>query len=56
MDIEGQGPHVVVHVNGWQASETNDASLVQEGPFALQIHGGQDVDVLFKDIKIEELP
>jgi hypothetical protein len=27
-----------------------------EGPFALQIHGGQDVDVMFKDIKIEELP
>ena len=56
MDIEAHDTHVVVHVNGWQASETNDAGLVQEGPFGLQIHGGQDVDVLFKDIKIEELP
>ena len=27
-----------------------------EGPFALQMHGGQDVNVLFKDIKPEELP
>lgn len=55
MTVEGHGPNVVVHVNGWKAAEINDPNVQQEGHFALQIHGGQDVDVLFKDIKIEEL-
>ena len=56
MTVEGRGPHVVVHVNGVKASEINDPSIRMEGPFALQIHGGQDVHVMFKDIQIEELP
>jgi len=54
MTVEGHGPHVVVHINGQKAGEINDPKIRMEGPFALQIHGGQDVDVLFKDIKIEE--
>ena len=56
MTVEGHGPHVVVHVNGIKASEINDPTIRMEGPFALQIHGGQDVHVMFKDIKLEELP
>ena len=55
MTVEGHGPHVVVHVNGVKASEINDQSIRMEGPFALQIHGGQDVHVMFKDIKVEEI-
>jgi hypothetical protein len=54
MTVEGHGPHVVVHINGQKAGEINDRTIRMEGPFALQIHGGQDVDVMFKDIKIEE--
>ncbi|HEV2292615.1 MAG TPA: DUF1080 domain-containing protein [Tepidisphaeraceae bacterium] len=56
MTVEAHGPHVVVHVNGVKASEINDPSIRMEGPFALQIHGGQDVHVMFKDIHIQELP
>jgi hypothetical protein len=55
MTVEGHGPHVVVHINGQKAGEINDPTIRMEGPFALQIHGGQDVDVMFKDIKIEDL-
>ncbi len=55
MTVEGHGPHVVVHINGQKAGEVNDPSIRMKGPFALQIHGGQDVHVMFKDIKIDEL-
>jgi hypothetical protein len=55
MTVEAHGPHVVVTVNGTKVSEINDSGVRMEGPFALQIHGGQDVHVMFKDIKIEDL-
>jgi len=54
MTVEGHGPHVVVHINGQKAGEINDPTIRTEGPFALQIHGGQDVHVMFKDIVLEE--
>jgi hypothetical protein len=56
MTVEAHGPHVVVTVNGAKAAEINDPNVRMEGPCALQIHGGQDVHVMFKDIQIEELP
>ncbi len=56
MKVEASGPHVVVMVNDWKAAEINDPNVIMEGPCALQIHGGQDVHVLFKDIHIEPLP
>jgi hypothetical protein len=56
MTVEAHGPHVVVSVNGTKVSEINDSTVRMEGPFALQIHGGQDVHVMFKDIEIEALP
>ncbi len=56
MTVEGKESHVVVHINGQKSGEINDPSIRMEGPFALQIHGGQDVAVMFKDIQIEELP
>ena len=55
MTVEGRGPHVVVHINGQKAGEINDPTIRTEGPFALQIHGGQDVHVMFKDIHIEPI-
>jgi hypothetical protein len=54
MVVEAKGPHVVTYVNGTKVSEINDTGVAMEGPFALQIHGGQDVHVMFKDIRIEE--
>ena len=55
MTVEARGPKVVIHVNGTKVSEIDDSTVQMEGPFALQIHGGQDVHVMFKDIKIEAL-
>jgi hypothetical protein len=55
MTVEAHGPHVVVTVNGTKVSEINDTTIAMEGPFALQIHGGQDVHVMFKDVIIEAL-
>jgi hypothetical protein len=56
MTVEARGSDVIVKVNGAQAAELkNDPKLAPEGHFALQIHGGQDVHVMFKDIKIEPL-
>jgi hypothetical protein len=56
MTVEGHGQHIVVHINGKKAGEIDNMNIRTEGPFALQMHGGQDVNVLFKDIKLEELP
>ena len=56
MVVEARGNDVVVYVNGAKAAELkDDPRLAPEGHFALQIHGGQDVHVMFKDIKIEPL-
>ncbi|MEO6436471.1 MAG: DUF1080 domain-containing protein [Tepidisphaeraceae bacterium] len=55
MTVEARGPHVVVSVNGTKVSDINDSAVRMEGPVALQIHGGQHVHVMFKDIRIEAL-
>jgi hypothetical protein len=54
MTVEAKGTRVVVYVNGTKVSDIDDNKQSMEGPFALQIHGGQDVHVMFKDIHIEE--
>jgi len=56
MKVEAIGNHVTAWINGTKAAEIDDDLQRKEGVCALQIHGGQDVHVLFKDIKIEELP
>jgi hypothetical protein len=56
MTVQARGPHVVVRVNGVTSAEIHDESSRMDGPIALQIHGGQDVHVLFKDVTITESP
>ena len=52
MRIDAHGGHVVVHVNGVKTAEvTNDPSRA-EGHFALQMHSGNVMHVMFKDIEI----
>ena len=54
MTVSAHGGHIVVHVNGQKSAElTNDAGR-REGKFALQVHAGQDVDVWFKDIELQQ--
>jgi hypothetical protein len=55
MTVTANGKHLVVHVNGMKTAEVpNDTKGRASGQFALQLHGGQDVDVWFKDLEIQE--
>ena len=52
MSITAIGGNVVVRLNGTITSELkNDRGRVK-GHFAMQLHGGMDMDVLFKDIEV----
>jgi hypothetical protein len=54
MTVSAHGKRITVDVNGYQSAELLDDPGRTEGRFALQVHGGQDVDVYFKDIEILE--
>ena len=52
MSITAIGRNVVVRLNGTVTSELkNDPGRVK-GHFAMQLHGGMDMDVMFKDIEM----
>ena len=53
MTVSAHGTRVVVHVNGFKTAELpNDEKGRREGFIALQMHGGQEMDVMFKDIEM----
>jgi len=52
MTVSAHGRRIVVHVNGQKTAELKDDKGRLEGHLALQLHGGQDVHVMFKDIEI----
>jgi hypothetical protein len=54
MTIEADGGHVVVTVNGTKTAEVKDDPGRPEGHFALQMHSGCVMHILFKDIEIQE--
>jgi hypothetical protein len=55
MTIESIGTRITVYLNGRKTAElSNDIQGRRHGKLALQLHGGQDVDVWFKDIEIAE--
>ncbi|MBI1899832.1 MAG: DUF1080 domain-containing protein [Planctomycetia bacterium] len=51
MSVVGIGGRIVVHVNGRKTAELTDDPGRSEGFIALQLHGGQDMDVAFKDVE-----
>jgi len=51
MTVSAHGRNIVVHVNGVKTAELKDDPGRLEGHLALQLHGGQDVLVTFKDIE-----
>ena len=53
MVVKAHGGHIVVEINGKKSAELVNDPGRKEGRFALQVHGGQDVDVWFKDIEIQ---
>ena len=55
MTVTAKGRDVTVTVNGTVSAQLkDDPGKWTAGPFALQVHGGQDVEVWFKDVEILE--
>ena len=52
MTVSAYGRRVVVHVNGHKTAELKDDPGRIEGHIALQLHGGMDMHVEFKDIAL----
>ena len=53
MTVSAKGQSVIVHVNGYKTAEIRNDPGRTEGHIALQLHGGQDMLVSFKDIEIK---
>jgi hypothetical protein len=54
MIVSAHGDHLTVTVNGKKTADLPHDPGRKEGKIALQLHGGQDLDVWFKDLKISE--
>ena len=56
--IRCQGPRIQLWLNGTQTVDYTEADekIERAGIIGLQIHGGAKAKVLYKDIRIEELP
>ena len=52
MTVTARARNVVVQLNGSKTAELTDDPGRLEGHIALQLHGGQDMEVMFKDIEI----
>jgi hypothetical protein len=52
MTVSAHSQHIVVHVNGQKSAELKKDKGRMEGHLAFQLHGGQDMHVMFKDIEI----
>ena len=52
MTVEAKGRNVTVHLNGEKTVALKDDPGRLEGHIALQLHGGQDMEVMFKDLQI----
>ncbi|MCX7424621.1 MAG: DUF1080 domain-containing protein [Planctomycetia bacterium] len=55
MSVVAVGRRVVVEVNGQKTAELLDDPGRARGFLALQLHGGMDMDVQFKDIEVLEI-
>ena len=56
MVVTAFGPKIVVTVNGQKTAEIEDEKGRRAGRIALQLHGGQEGLVFFKDIEIQGTP
>jgi hypothetical protein len=54
MTIAAQDGDITVTVNGKVSAQLANDPGLREGKFALQLHGSQDVEVMFRDIQIME--
>jgi hypothetical protein len=56
MTVAAHGTKITVTVNGKVSAEIDDPKGRRKGRIALQVHGGQDCLVYFKDIEIDGTP
>ncbi len=56
MTVTAIGGDVTVTVNGVKTAELKNDPGSRKGYFGLQLHGGQKMHVMFKDIAIKQLP
>jgi len=56
MIVTAKGGNVTVEINGQKSAELKDDKGRLDGRFALQVHGGQEVLVYFKDLSIQGTP
>ena len=54
MVINAHGNHITATVNGIKSFELDDDQSASEGHFALQMHSGFPMHVMFKDIEIQK--
>ena len=52
MTVHAVGKNVTVHVNGYKTAELKDDPGRTKGRFAVQMHGGQDMEIHFKEISL----
>ncbi|MBE0538063.1 MAG: DUF1080 domain-containing protein [Phycisphaerae bacterium] len=52
MSVHANGRHIVVHVNGTKTAELIDDPGRLQGHFALQLHGSQDMEIMFRNVEI----
>ena len=52
MTVTAREGNIIVHVNGHQTAELRDDPGRRSGQLALQVHGGEDCEVWFKDLEI----
>lgn len=52
MSISASGGDIVVHVNGTKTAELKDDPSRRKGHFALQMHSGNLMHLMFKDIEV----
>lgn len=55
MKVKAVGGDVTVWVNGKKSAELKNDPGRKKGHIALQLHGGMEMDVLFREVKIREL-
>ena len=55
MIILAEEDHVVVQVNGYKTAELINDPGLRRGHIGLQLHGGMEMEVLFKDIQMVSL-
>ncbi len=56
MTVAAHGPRITVTVNGKVSAAIDDPKGRRKGRIALQLHGGQDCLVYFRDIEIQGAP